>query len=46
MAMPNQMYASPVYASPSLPPQMAGTPYYAGGPTPYTPNIMSPQGKI
>lgn len=47
MAMPNPVYASPAYASPSLP-QMATTPYYPG-PSPYTPTMMSAQqtpGKI
>lgn len=47
MAMPNPVYASPAYASPSLP-QMVTTPYYAG-PSPYPPTMMSAQqtpGKI
>ncbi|CAO3608699.1 unnamed protein product [Mucor hiemalis] len=41
MAMPNPVYASPAYASPSLP-QMVTTPYYAG-PSPYPPTMMSAQ---
>jgi hypothetical protein len=43
MAMPNPIYASPVYASqPSLP-QMANTTPYYNVPAPYTPTLMAAQ---
>lgn len=41
MALPNQpIYASTVYASPSLPPQMAAANVY-GGPSPFTPTMIA-----
>lgn len=40
MAMPNQMYASPIYPSPSVP-QMVASPYYNGMTPAY--NMMGPQ---
>ncbi|KAG2207765.1 hypothetical protein INT47_011885 [Mucor saturninus] len=41
MAMPNQMYASPIYPSPSVP-QMVASPYYNNGMTPAY-SMMGPQ---